>query len=121
MRNNQSGATVIGMLVIVVIVALGLYGAIRLVPLYMEYMAVARALEQTAKEAAGSPTTPGELRGALDRRWMIEDITSLQPKEVEIRKSNKGYSMRAWYRTEAPFIGNISLVVDFDKTVEINQ
>ena len=60
MRNHQYGATFIGMLVIVAILGLGLYGAIRLVPLYMEYMAVARALDQTAKEAAGGPTSPGE-------------------------------------------------------------
>jgi len=121
MRDHQRGATFIGMLVIVAILGLGLYGAIRLVPLYMEFMAVARALDQTAKEAAGSPTSPGELRSSLDRRWTIEDITSLQPKEVEIRRSGNGYSMRARYRTEAPFIGNVSLAVDFDKTVEVNQ
>ncbi|AMN47301.1 hypothetical protein ACG33_09380 [Steroidobacter denitrificans] len=121
MRDHQSGATFIGMLVIVAILGLGLYGAIRLVPLYMEFMAVARALDQTAKEAAGSRTSPGELRSSLDRRWTIEDITSLQPKEVEIRRSGNGYSMRAWYRAEAPFIGNVSLVVDFDKTVDVNQ
>ena len=121
MRDHQCGATFIGMLVIVAILGLGLYGAIRLVPLYMEYMAVARALDQTAKEAAGGPTSPGELRSSLDRRWTIEDITSLQPKEVEIRRSGNGYSMRAWYRAEAPFIGNVSLAVDFDKTVEVNQ
>ena len=24
--------------------------------------------------------------------------------------------MRAWYRAEAPFVANVSLVVDFDKT-----
>jgi hypothetical protein len=27
--------------------------------------------------------------------------------------------MRAWYRAEAPFVGNVSLVADFDKTVAI--
>ena len=27
--------------------------------------------------------------------------------------------MRAWYRAETPFIANVSLVADFDKTVEV--
>lgn len=120
MRSRQRGATFIGMLVIVAILGLGLYAAIRLTPLYFEYMAVSRALEQTAKDHADGATSPNELRSSLDRRWTIEDIKSIQPKEIEIRKSKGGgYLMRAWYRAEAPFIANVSLVVDFDKSVEV--
>jgi hypothetical protein len=72
-------------------------------------------MEQTAKEESGG--TPQTLRRALDRRWAIEDIQSLDPKDIEIKRQGNGYLMRAWYRAEAPFISNISLVVDFDKTV----
>lgn len=118
---RQRGATFIGMVVIVAILGAGLYAGIRLTPLYMEYMAVARAMEQTAKEAAGEPTSPQALRNALDRRWTIEDIKSIDPKEIEIKKAGKGFTMRAYYRAEAPFISNVSLVVDFDKTVDVTQ
>jgi hypothetical protein len=119
MRSRQRGATALGMLCIVAIIGFALYGAIRLFPIYMEYMAVARAMTQTAKESAGSPTSPQLLRQALDRRWSIEDIKSVQPKEIEIKKMGTGYSMRAWYRAEVPFIANVSLAADFDKTVDV--
>ena len=82
-------------------------------------MAVVRALEQTAKEHADGPTSPQELRNSLDRRWTIEDINSIQPKEIEIKKAGSGFTMRAWYRAEAPFVANVSLVADFDKTVNV--
>lgn len=121
MRSRQGGATFIGMVVIISILGLGLYAGIRLTPLYLEYMAVARAMEQTAKEQGGSPVTANQLRTSLDRRWTIEDIDSIQPKEIEIKRTGGGYSMRAWYRAEAPFIGNVSLAVDFDKTVTVSQ
>ena len=62
---------------------------------------------------------PQELRNSLDRRWTVEDIKSIQPKEIEIKKAGSGFTMRAWYRAEAPFVGNVSLVVDFDKTVNV--
>jgi len=29
--------------------------------------------------------------------------------------------MRAWYRAEAPFVANVSLVADFDKTVKVGD
>ena len=119
MRSRQRGATALGMLSIVAIIGFALYGGIRLFPLYMEYLAVARAMEQTAKESSGNPTSPQQLRVSLDRRWTIEDIKSLQPKEIEIKKNGNGYSMRAWYRAETPFVANVSLAVDFDKTVDV--
>ncbi|MGH8177112.1 MAG: DUF4845 domain-containing protein [Steroidobacter sp.] len=121
MRSRQRGATFIGMVVIIAILGAGLYGGIRLTPLYFEYMAIVRALEQTAKEHNGNATSPNQLRTSLDRRWTIEDIKSIQPKEIDIKKSGTGYTMRAWYRAEAPFVGNVSLVVDFDKSVNVVQ
>lgn len=121
MRFRQRGATFIGMVVIIAILGFGLYGVIRLVPLYFEYMEIVRALEQTAKEANGNPTSAQELRTSLDRRWTIEDIKSIQPKDVEIKKAGNGYVMRAWYRAGAPFIANVSFVAEFDKSVTVTQ
>jgi hypothetical protein len=118
MRSRQRGATFLGMAVIIAILGFALYAGIRLAPLYLEYMAIARALEQTAKENSGA-TSPQTLRNSLDRRWIIETIDSIQPKDIEIRKAGSGFTMRAWYRAEAPFISNVSLVADFDKTVKV--
>jgi Domain of unknown function (DUF4845) len=118
MRSRQRGATFLGMVVIIAILGFALYAGIRLTPIYLEYMAVARALEQTAKEESGA-TSQQTLRNALDRRWTIETINSIQPKDIEIKKAGSGFTMRAWYRAEAPFISNVSLVADFDKTVKV--
>jgi hypothetical protein len=119
MRFRQRGATLLGMVVIISIVGFALYAGIRLMPLYLEYMAVSRALEQTAKEKTDGSTSPQQLRNDLDRRWIIEDIHSLDPKDIEIKKAAKGFTMRAWYRAEVPFVANVSLVADFDKTVAV--
>jgi hypothetical protein len=121
MRARQRGATFLGMVVIIAILGFGLYAGIRLTPLYLEYMAVARAMEQTAKEQKGSAISPQELRLSLDRRWTIEDIKSIKPKGIEIKKTGAGYTMRAAYEARAPFVANVSLVVAFDKSVLVSQ
>jgi hypothetical protein len=118
MRSRQRGATLIGILVIASILGFALYAAIRLTPVFFEYMAVVRALEQTAKEHAGTNNVQ-ELRVSLDRRWTVEDIHSIESKDIEIKKGGKGLTMRAWYRAETPFVANVSLVADFDKTVPV--
>lgn len=118
---RQRGATFIGMVIIIAILGFALYAGMRLTPLYFEYMEVVRAMEQTAKEHNGEPTSPQALRTSLDRRWTVEDIKSIDPKDMEIKKSGNGFTMRAYYRAEAPFVANVSLVVDFDKTVDVTQ
>jgi hypothetical protein len=119
MRSRQRGATFIGIVVILAILGFALYAGIRLTPVYLEFMAVARALEQTAKEHGGNPTSPQDLRNSLNRRWTIEDIHSIEPKDIEIKKAGSGFTMRAWYRAETPFVANVSLIADFDKTVRV--
>jgi len=117
MRSRQRGATALGILTIVAILGFGLYGVARLVPLYSEYYSVVRVLEQTAKENPGG--NQQTLRNSLNRRWSVEDIRSLDYKDVEIKRQGNSLVMRAWYRAEAPFVSNVSLVVDFDKSVNV--
>jgi hypothetical protein len=119
--HRQRGATFIGMVTIIAILGLGLYAGIRLVPLYLEYMSVIRSMEQVSAEFGGQPTNANALRIALGKRWDIEDIQSLDAKDIEINKEGNEFVMDAVYRAEAPFVANVSLVVDFDKTVSIPQ
>jgi Domain of unknown function (DUF4845) len=120
MYRRQRGATFLGMVIIIAILGFALYAGIRLLPIYLEYMAVVRALEQTAKEDGGGLSSPVTLRNSLDRRWTVEDIHSINVNDIEIKRAGDGFSMRASYRAETPFVGNVSLVADFDKTVKVN-
>lgn len=117
---QQRGATALGMLTIVAILGLGLYAVIRLVPVYLEYYEVVRSMQSVAKEMPASDTNPGQLRNGLGRHWEIEDIKSIDPKEIEIRKVGSTFEMTAEYRVEKPFIGNVSLLASFYKTVTVN-
>jgi hypothetical protein len=115
---RQRGATALGMLIILGILGVGLYAGMRLFPIYFEYMEIARAMNQIADENKNNNISAQQLRTALQRRWDVDDIKSISPKEMEIKAAAGMVYMRAEYRAEAPFIGNVSLVVDFDKTVE---
>jgi hypothetical protein len=118
--HQQRGATFLGMVTILAILGMAVYAGIRLTPIYLEYMKVVRVLDQTASEAKGGGVDIAALRNSLGRRWDIEDISTIEAKDVDVKKAANGITMRASYRAEAPFVGNVSLVVDFDKTVEIS-
>jgi Domain of unknown function (DUF4845) len=117
---RQRGATFLGILVIAAILGFALYAGMRLVPIYYEYLDVVRGLDKLVSEFKGDVPNPQTIRNSLDRQWgSVDDVKSIDAKDVEIKKVSGGYSVRAAYRAEAPFIANISLVVDFDKTVTV--
>lgn len=119
-REQQRGATALGTLTILIILGLGLYALIRLVPVYLEYFEVVRAMEGLSKESPAVDTSPDKLRTGLNRRWNIEDIKTVDYKDIDIRRVGTRYEMTAEYRAEVPFIGNVSLVADFYKTVTVD-
>ena len=118
MRHRQLGITFIGMLFIIVLVGLPVYAAIRLVPVYLNYMSVSRTMESLKTEFKGAPD-PGGIRRSLDKHWQIDDTTGILTKDIEITKDNGVVTVHAAYDDRVPYIGNVSLVVSFDKTVSI--
>jgi hypothetical protein len=121
MRQRERGATFLGIVIILLILGAGLYAGIRLVPVYLEFTKVARSLEQVRDEHAAIETNPALTRRSLERRWDVEDISSIGWKEIGITKTSEGYDMTASYEAERPFLANVYLVVKFDKTVSIQQ
>jgi Domain of unknown function (DUF4845) len=118
MRHRQRGITFIGLLCIMVLVALPVYAVIRLVPVYLNYMAVSRNLESLRSEFKSTPD-PGGIRRSLDRHWQIDDVTTLQTKDIEITKEDGAVVVHAAYDDKVEYLGNISLLVSFDKTVRV--
>jgi hypothetical protein len=121
MKQRQRGMTFLGLVTILVILGAGLYAGIRLVPVYLDYMKVARSLEQVADEHAAIDTNPEMIRRSLERRWDVEDAKGIGWKEIEIRKENEGYALTAAYDVETPFIANVYLLARFEKSVFVQQ
>ena len=115
---RERGMTTLGLLTLVAFVGLFVYAGIRLVPVYLEYFSVVKALEGLKGDADGGPP---QMRIALEKRFDIEDIKSLDWKSVEITKDGPNWSVHAAYDAETSFVGNIGFVVHFDKTVLISR
>ena len=119
MRRRQQGMTFIGLLCILVLVGLIGYAGIRLVPVYLNYMKIARTMEMTATEVKGDNPDPGNIRHILERHWTIEDPTVVDYKDIEITKDDTGVAMHVAYDDTVPYVANVSLSVHFDKTVKV--
>src|ERR1700756_2810590 len=118
-RRGERGMTFIGLLCILVLVGAIGYAVVRLVPVYLNYMKLARTMESAASEFKGESAALDGVRKSLDRHWAIEDITAVDQKDIEITRDEGGLQLHVAYDDAVPYIANISLSVHFDKTVKV--
>ena len=119
MRQDQQGMTFIGLLCVLALVGVVVYAGIRLVPVYLNYMKIAKIMESTATEVKGDNPDPTSIRTTLDRHFNIDDPTSVAVKDIEITKDEGAVQMHVAYDDVVPYLGNVSLSVHFDKTVQV--
>ena len=119
MRNHQQGMTFIGLLFVLAMAGVIVYAGIRLAPLYLNYMKVARTMESVAAEAKGDNPDPAAIRNLIDRHFNIEDPTGVDTKDIEITKDDGGVQMHVAYDDAVPYVANVSLSVHFEKTVTV--
>jgi hypothetical protein len=120
MRSQQRGITLIGWIILLVPLAVVVYAGIRLTPVYLNYMKVARSLDQVASEVHGGETTnSGTLRNALEKHLDIESVDYPTLKDIKISKDGRGWLLEAAYDDQAPLFYNIFILVSFDKAVHI--
>jgi hypothetical protein len=120
MRSSQRGVTFIGWLFLLIPLAVLIYAGIRLTPMYLNYMRVARSLTQTATEYEdGGQINPVEVRKSLEKRFDVESIDFPTVKDIDIRREGEGWVAIADYEEAAPLFANISLVVGFHKEVQL--
>ena len=119
MRRHQQGMTFIGLLCILALAGVVVYAGIRLTPVYLNYMKIARIMESTATETKSDNPDPGTMRNIISRHWQIDDPSTVGEKDIEITKDESGVHMHVAYDDVVPYVANVSLSVHFDKTVKV--
>lgn len=115
---RQRGITFLGLVILVAFVGIFVYAGIRLVPAYMEYMSVARALDAVKTDVSGG-VTQQSIRNSIEKRFEVDDVTSINSRDIEIGRDRDTFTVRAAYNVTARFIANVDFLVTFDKTVEV--
>ena len=117
MRNRQRGVTALGWLFLLTPLAIVVYAGVRLLPVYLNYMKVVRALDLVASDASGHSDV-SSIRNTIDKHFEIDMVDFPTSKDIKVTRSGAGFEVEAAYDDEAPLFGNISLHVVFDKTVK---
>jgi hypothetical protein len=120
MHRRQRGVTAIGWLFLLMPIAIVGYAGVRLTPVYLNYMKVARSLEQLASSTtAEEVSSPLAVRRALERFFDVESVDYPKLEDIDVRRDSGKWIVQAQYDDVAPLFSNLSIQVQFDKTVEL--
>jgi hypothetical protein len=110
----------LGWIILMIPFAMVGYAGMRLAPVYLNYMKVARTLEQTKSEAHATDSL-ALLRSGIQKHLDVESVDYPSIKEIKITRNGQSWVVNAAYDDQAPLFSNIFILVTFDKTVTIGS
>ena len=109
---RQRGLTILGFLGVSAVVIIFALVAFRVLPSYIEYFTVQKALQQTLAESPNM--TPQDIRRSLERRIAADYIDSVRASDVTVSKEgNQIIATLAWQKI-LHMVGNASILLEFE-------
>lgn len=113
---RQRGMTALGLTILLAFMGIFAFGAIRLTPVYLNYMKVIGVVDGVVAEFEGQNANAAAVRRSISRRFDVESVSEIRAKDVKVSAVDGGLQVSAVYDHAAPFINNVSFLVHFDKT-----
>lgn len=121
MQGKAKGITLIGFVILLGILGFFAYLAMRLIPMYVEYFGVVKAMEQVRSEPGAAQKSLDEIRRELSLKFDTQyvDSTSVPPSAIQLKREGGASTLRIAYEKRVSFMYNIDLVGKFDKSISL--
>jgi len=120
-QSRQAGITTVGFVILAIFVGLFAFAGMRLSPVYLNYMKVAGVLDGVYKEFDSQNPSRAALQKSIRRRFDVESVSVITARDIKVVSESGGFRIEAVYDHMAPFIGNVSFSVHFDKKVLVRR
>ena len=121
MKRTQRGMTLIGFIIVLAVVGVFAYIAMRLVPMYSEYYAVKQALKGLQAEPGIANRDPAKIQDLFFRRLYISYAENVKPGNVKIERIDGGWDMSVDYEVRKPMMGNLDVVGKFATSTKLTN
>ncbi len=109
---RQRGFT-LGGVFFMILVGFAVYAAARVVPAYMDYWVVKRIMRNVVEQPDLLDIREGELRLKFAKELNLNNVKVVQPEDLVIDSIPGGLRLSAEYSVKKPFMGSVSLCMDF--------
>lgn len=119
--SRMRGMTTAGLAIVIAFLGLFAYAGIQLTPVYLNYMKVAGVVDGIKNEFDGQNPNVVNMRRSIERRFTVESVKVIEPRDVKISLEAGGYLVDATYDHTVPYLANVSFTVHFDKKTIVRR
>lgn len=123
MHRKVKGISLIGFVMLLCVLGFFAYLAMRLIPMYIEYFGVVKAMEQLRSEGNAGQKSLDEIRRDLSFKFDTQyvDDASVPPSAIQLKREGGASTLRIAYEKRVPFIYNLDIVGKFDKSISLTN
>jgi type II secretory pathway pseudopilin PulG len=122
MKSRQSGITLIGFVIVLLVLGFFAFMGMKLVPAYIEFFGVKKAMNQIATSGAATQDLDGIRRDLIFKMgFQYVDDATIQPKDITMDRANNGAVLHVEYDKQIPFIYNIDFLLHFENSVQLGN
>jgi hypothetical protein len=104
---RQSGVSLMGLIVVLILLAVVALFGMKVIPSYMEFRTAKNAIVAIARDRPGA--TPLDIRKAFEARAQIDGIESVKWSDLVIEKGSISFA----YSKQVPLWTGVSLCIDY--------
>jgi Tfp pilus assembly protein PilV len=109
---HQRGLSMIGFLFVAAVLMVCALLAFRMIPAYIEYYTVQRALEESLGSTNDLSQTT--IRRNVERKLNADYVDSVTAKDVQVTKNGNKVTASVSWETKLPLVHNVSLLMEFN-------
>ncbi|MBL6750577.1 MAG: DUF4845 domain-containing protein [Nevskia sp.] len=110
-----------GLIFVLAVVGSVAYLLIVCVPVYLNEGTINRDLHEVATKAAttGGDIDPNDVKLDIQRRWDIDYVSRLDPKDIKVARGQRGWEISYNYEVREHLFYNVFLVLHFENSIPI--
>lgn len=110
---KQTGVTLTGLVIVLVLVSAVALVGFKLVPYLIEYQTIKKQFKSIAEDPAMRNATRATVERAFVNRAMVDNIESVKPQDLDISKDGGELVVSADYSVKVPLFANVAACLDF--------
>ncbi|MBN8479433.1 MAG: DUF4845 domain-containing protein [Burkholderiales bacterium] len=114
-RRGERGLSMIGFLFVATVIAVVAIVGFRMVPSYVEYFTVQKAVEKSLRDAPDP--TPAVVKKSFEKYIAADYIDSVRATDLNVTREGNAIVAQVAWQKQLHMVGNVSLLLDFDVSV----
>ncbi|AGI23223.1 DUF4845 domain-containing protein [Pseudomonas sp. MT3] len=119
---SQKGLSLLSWLVVLAVVAFLASTAFKIIPHYLDYYAIEKAITSVETDKAAEVRSVPEFYAYVSKALMLNNIRDLKLEDaLDVQLENNEFRAHLKYEKREPLVQNIDLVVNFDKEFRVRM